>query len=452
MAGPAQAKLPPGTRFQNATGARQGVIDAFLGQGGQGSVYAVSLEGGSFALKWYHDSYTQIDTGLRQRLTHAVHRGAPNSSFLWPLELVEIDGQQSFGYVMPVRGSEYRGMRDLIARPPERVELTLAQRFMICCKLADSFLQLHAQGLCYQDINFGNVFFNPATLDVLICDNDNVNVEGADASIYGTRKFMAPEVVRRETLPNTKTDLFSMSVLFFYVVMGWHPLDGKREADYAILNAEAEMSLYGTEPVFLFDPKNDANGPVTGMHDPLVTRWKGLPSDVRALFTRAFTAGLNDPSARVLERQWRQTFMRAVHALFPCPSCGADQALEAGSDAATFPAACTACGAPLPAPLYLDCRRGPFALRDSHGLPTHMLTSSDPNFKSLVGFVEAHPKKPDMLGLRNLSDDSWKVQLPDRDPGLLPPGKAIGLFDGSVIHTSQATCAVRTARPKETAT
>ena len=30
-------------------------------------------------------------------------------------------------------------------------------------ELAGSFLALHAQGLCYRDISFSNVFFDPAT-------------------------------------------------------------------------------------------------------------------------------------------------------------------------------------------------------------------------------------------------------------------------------------------------
>ncbi|MGD1954809.1 MAG: hypothetical protein ACFBZ9_06150 [Sphingomonadales bacterium] len=445
MAGPNQKKLPDGTRFSNLGGVRHGVIDGFIGQGGQGAVYAASLEGGHFALKWYHDSYIDLDTGLKQRLTHAVHRGAPNQSFLWPLELVEIAGQKSFGYVMPVRSGDYHGMRDLIARPPDRVELTLPQRFIICCKLSEAFLQLHAAGLCYQDINFGNIFFNPTTLDILICDNDNVNVEGADASIYGTRKFMAPEGVRRETLPNTKTDLFSMSVLFFYVVMGWHPLDGKREADFSILNSEAEMSLYGTEPLFLFDPENTANGPVDGLHDPLVTRWRNLPSDLKSLFTRAFTTGLTDPNKRVLERQWRSAFTRAAHAMAACGHCGGEYAVAAGA------ASCGYCGAALEPALYLDCPRGLFALTPGHGLPQHLLGGGSPNFKTLVGVVEGHPSKPGVIGLRNLSDDNWKVELPGRAPGLLPPGKTIGLMAGSTFHFGKTQVSVREAQAKEVA-
>ena len=30
-------------------------------------------------------------------------------------------------------------------------------------------------------------------------------------------------------LPSSRTDLFSMAVLFSYVLLGWHPLDGRRE-------------------------------------------------------------------------------------------------------------------------------------------------------------------------------------------------------------------------------
>jgi hypothetical protein len=32
-------------------------------------------------------------------------------------------------------------------------------------------------------------------------------------------------VVRRQALPSTKTDLYSMAVLFFYMIFNWHPLD-----------------------------------------------------------------------------------------------------------------------------------------------------------------------------------------------------------------------------------
>jgi hypothetical protein len=37
-------------------------------------------------------------------------------------------------------------------------------------------------GYSYRDISFGNLFFDPDTGDVLICDNDNVSANGKDMS------------------------------------------------------------------------------------------------------------------------------------------------------------------------------------------------------------------------------------------------------------------------------
>ena len=168
---------------------------------------------------------------------------------------------------------------------------------MLCLNIAESFFQLHAKGFCYQDISLDNLFFNPSNGAVCVVDNDNVDVNGMPGAIYGTRKFMAPEVVRREAFPSTATDLFSMAVLFFYLLHSWHPLDGRREAEIMILDDEEVVKLYGTQPLFIFDPQDASNGPISGMHDSVVRRWKSLSETMRKLLTRSFTAGINPSSA-----------------------------------------------------------------------------------------------------------------------------------------------------------
>ena len=81
--------------------------------------------------------------------------------------------------------------------------------------IADSFLKLHAKGLCYQDINFGNIFLDPVLGDICICDNDNVDINGERGGVFGTKKFMAPEIVRCEKRPDANTDLYSLAVVLF---------------------------------------------------------------------------------------------------------------------------------------------------------------------------------------------------------------------------------------------
>lgn len=441
--------LPLGTPFLTVRGRRHGRVVELLGAGGQGAVYTVDIDGSRFALKWYHDSIVKIDKTLRARLSRAIGVGPPTDRFLWPIDLVEVAHSGSFGYVMPLRQAEYAGMRGLISRPPNRLELPLAKRVMVCHSVAHNFLELHARGFCYQDINFGNIFLSPETGDIVICDNDNVDVDGMDASVFGTRKFMAPEVVMRRALPSTKTDLFSMAVLFFYILHGWHPLDGKREAEIQIMDSSAEVGLYGSHPVFLFDPTDSSNGPMPGFHEPIAARWNSLTPAIRTLFVRSFSVGLRQPGDRILEPEWRSAFARMVDAIVTCRACGFEQAmsLEAGGQSMA-PHACVGCGAPIAKPPVLLFGReivtlapgGRIALR-------HLDPDRSLDFTSHGGVIEAHPDRPNIWGLRNLMATPWRATLPDAGTVTVEPGRAVRIMHGAVIDFGRRTGRLVAAAP-----
>jgi serine/threonine protein kinase len=80
-----------------------------------------------------------------------------------------------------------------------------------CIHLVEAYRALHSQGIAYRDISQGNVFFDPATGDILVCDNDNAVVDGRQAGIEGTMEFMAPELVRGDpgASPSTQSTWFS---------------------------------------------------------------------------------------------------------------------------------------------------------------------------------------------------------------------------------------------------
>jgi serine/threonine protein kinase len=328
-------------------------------------------------------------------------------------------------------------MRDLIARPPARIEPSLTVRATICLEIAQSFLELHASGFCYQDVNFGNIFFKPDTGAVLICDNDNVDVDGVPASVYGTRKFMAPEIVRREAMPSTRSDLFSMAVLFFYVLHAWHPLDGKAEAAIDIMDSTAEMGLYGEHPVFLFDPVDTSNSPLKGMHEPVAARWNALPQSVRSLFLRSFTTGLRQPGARVQEAEWSAAFSALATSGFACHDCEFEHTVElrpAGREVVT-PPNCFGCGRPLAQPPVLVVGRSAICLTPGHRVPLQLLAPESKAARSQFGaVVERHPTKPEIIGLRNAGARAWQVQLPDGGTATVPPGNTMRVLNGAVIQ------------------
>ena len=82
--------------------------------------------------------------------------------------------------------------------------------------------------------------------------------------------------------------------------------------------------LYGTEPLFIFDPADAANRPVPGIHDNPLAYWPLYPQFLRDRFTRAFTAGLHDPHERVRESEWRAALMQLRDAILYCGQCGAE--------------------------------------------------------------------------------------------------------------------------------
>jgi DNA-binding helix-hairpin-helix protein with protein kinase domain len=421
--------LPQGQTIRLAGSGATGIVGQVVGAGGQGAVYICDVGGRRLALKWYHPNVVRQDVTVRQRIARLVELGPPDNRYLWPIDLAEVPGRAEFGYVMPLMSGDRRPLKDIIVAPPRRLELTLEARATACFEVADSFQTLHAKGFCYQDVNFGAFFVDPIRGSILICDADNITVDGQLGGVYGTRKFMAPEVVRREAIPSMKTDLYSMAVLFFYIIFGWHPLDGRREAETVTLDAAAERKLYGIEPLFLFDPVNPANGPVPHHHDWIVARWKAMPHALRELFTRSFTAGLTDAnSGRVIETEWRNILARLRDAVTRCPGCGFETPVD--GEMQTMPT-CSACGQAVPRPTRMSLARYLIAILPGHELyPHHVSAGAAVGLSEPVGRIDQHPTNPAIIGLHNLTHNPWSGQLRDGSTVTVAPDRTVRIVDG----------------------
>lgn len=108
-----------------------------------------------------------------------------------------------------------------------KVHLKVRQLFEgICAALS----HVHQKGYVHRDIKPDNVLMNRAG-EIRLCDFSLSSKEikgfgrffaGKAKVIEGTRTYIAPETIRR-TQPTSKTDLYSLGVLFFEVLAGKTP-------------------------------------------------------------------------------------------------------------------------------------------------------------------------------------------------------------------------------------
>ncbi|GHO82274.1 protein kinase domain-containing protein [Dictyobacter formicarum] len=425
--------LQPHQKLQTKSGMTC-VVQEFLGGGGQGEVYRVSLAHTSMALKWY---FPQFATNAQyQALERLVHKGAPDDRFLWPLDLIERSHESELGYLMPLRDKRYVDIVDLMKR---RVAITFRELATAGLQLADSYNQLHARGLCYRDISFGNVFLDPQTGEILICDNDNVTVNGeTTGGVLGTSRFMAPEIVRHEAHPTARTDLYSLSVLLFYLFIFHHPLEGQREADIHVLDVHAMDKIYGTEPIFIFDPNNTTNRPVKGYQDNARVFWPLYPQFLRDIFTRAFTDGLRDPEhGRVRETEWRNAMVQLRDAIFYCPHCQSQNFYDVTvlKQNNGKPKPCWNCKKEVTLPFRLRLDNHIVMLNhDTVLYPHHIDRKRKWNFSQPVAQVNQHPLNPQMWGLKNLSNEKWILTKVDGSKQEVEQGRNAPLIAGSKIN------------------
>jgi serine/threonine protein kinase len=310
------ADLPKGHTIQTKE-FKKVVVDKKLGEGGQGAVYEVDYNGAKKALKWYSGKRIANPKKFCENLENNIKIGKPSSAFLWPEAITEKQGE-AFGYIMDLRPPEYKDFsRFLIGRVGFASTNAITRTAM---HITAAFRALHQKGYSYQDLNDGNFFIDPKTGNVLICDNDNVSEYGKASGIAGKSRYMAPEVVLGEK-PGIQTDLFSLSLILFLLWTNSHPLEGKA-ACVPCMDSKYEKRIYGEKPVFIFDPKDDTNGPVQGIHKGAIRRWPLLPDYLKAAFVKAFSKEvLKNPQDRIIVQDWLRIFIRMRGEIDKC-DCG----------------------------------------------------------------------------------------------------------------------------------
>ncbi|MCD8221789.1 MAG: hypothetical protein LUD07_06295 [Clostridiales bacterium] len=420
--------LKTGTILASESGNKY-VVQKLLGAGGQGEVYDVENGGRHYALKWYFKNSATSEQ--KHILDNLIAKGSPDASFLWPEDLIYPSQGTSFGYIMALRPKNYKSIVDLMKR---RVDPSFYTICRAAFNLTKGYQKLHAMGYSYRDISFGNMFFDPDNGDVLICDNDNVSVNGRDDSgVLGTPGFMAPEIVLGKAKPSRNTDLHSLAVLLFYMFMVNHPLNGRLEANIKCMDILAMERLYGTDPVFIFDPDDKRNRPVAGIHDNAKIYWDLYPEDFKELFTQVFTVGLKSPNRRVTENKWLEAIANLMSGIIICPNCGAEVFYDERKEQLGAAHICWGCSHTITVPAKLVIGKQKILLSAGTKLKSHHIYG-DFDMDTAVGTVVQNPKNPSLWGIRNEDKVNWTYEKADGKQIPVAVGRSAGIAPGVKIH------------------
>lgn len=403
-----------------------------IGSGGQGMVYLARDDEDEVAIKWYNASSASLEQ--YESIKRLIDAGQPGNDFIWPIEIVEGASKSNFGYVMPLidqkrfiklshyfgSAGQYNGLSTVID---------------VAIRLSNAFYELHANGWCYKDISFGNIFVDFNQPAILICDNDNVvydNVMSIQDN-WGTTGFMAPEVIRGESPPSTQTDLFSLSVVLFRLLHLQHPLQGRLEYETLIADYESDLKLYGTNPIFIYDPVDETNRPVPGKKDIADQFWYAYPEFIKSHFTTAFTEGLHNPEARIRETIWIKTLTKLKNRLFYCNHCG--NALFYDLDKLKSGMKCQSCQNRVQIiPPRLKIKDEVILLNHDTQLNMSQIDADRiMGFDERIGRVEIHPTRPELWGIRNLSPSDWQYMMTNGDSKVIQSGGIAPLIHDMAI-------------------
>lgn len=289
-----------------------------LGQGGVGRVFRTT--DGRSVVKLFHHPTAELEKAL-PLIIGDYRRIADGAEwcelYRWPDAIVV---EPTLGVRMPLVADGFHELSWLIflkalaSRPPSW--RSWRSRLAIAAAIASAVTRLHGSGLAHSDLSPRNIWVDPLTSRVTLIDIDGLVVPGAvPAQVLGTPEYIAPELLVKQARPSSTSDLHSLAVLIYQLLLYRHPLRGPRVCSPD--PAQDDLIAFGPDGLFVDHPTDRSNRPVT-------EEWAGfwptriLGPQLVEMFGRAFVTGLRSPGTRPPAGEWVHALTRLADRVVAC--------------------------------------------------------------------------------------------------------------------------------------
>ncbi len=415
-----------------------------IGKGRQSTVYLVQYNSMKMALKWYDTDKVKNLDKIYQNIKRNVKDGEPNNKFLWCKYMTKVDKTTgAFGYFMEVKPDSFEYFVDVmngykIVQDSSTKHLTkksvkfsnLNAMVMAGINIVTAFRKLHEIGKSYHALSDGGFFINTDTGAVLMSDCDTIAPYGEDLDINIRPTYKAPEVLDGG-LPDENSDLYTLAVVLFKMLFRGDHMEGRKVIMDICMNEQELAKHYGKEAVFIYDPDNDSNRPIRGIHDNVIKFWGEYPEYIKDAFVRSFTVGKKDPEKRLSLDEWQALFIRLRSEILSC-ICGKSHFVSMIAKQNDKIFKCPNCGMEFASmkfsnrtfrkPLYIGCK-----------LFECEINPNADDFLSVAGELVENKIRPGLIGIKNCSDSKWSVKMPDGLFHDVTSGKGFPVWNGLEI-------------------
>lgn len=310
------------------------IFDHMVAQLSFGSIRTAEYDGAPCFVKYFSSKdFARSNCGMQlyENLKAHLLADSPDESFLWPIDLSNVE-KNSFCYVINRDFSLYRSLADMMEGTDNYKSCETIVNAALC--LTKAFTMLKKKSHYFLYMTEDDLFIHPQSGRIIIANVEFLKKEEEPGGLWellNVSRLFPPVCVRKERLPNERSNCYLLSVLLFEILYLSHPLEGRCAAKYPFMGEKENMEVYGSRPCFIYDHEDASNRPVRGVHINMYIRRNMYPLYIQEHFSRVFSKeALSKNLAYTSVDKWYELFRELRDLLDFCPDCGREYFRQSG--------------------------------------------------------------------------------------------------------------------------